>query len=182
MLRNSRTTYGLVSVLLHWIMALLIFALFGLGLWMVTLDYYHAWYHTAPDLHKSLGLLTVLLLGVRLVWRWLDRLPEAEPSYTYWERKLSLAMHRLFYLLIAVMILAGYLISTAEDAGVSFFGLFDVPAILPSFEQQADIAGWIHWALAWLIIICAFLHTVAALRHHFYHRDRTLLKMLGRKG
>jgi len=182
MLRNSSTTYGLITVLLHWSMALLIIGQFAMGLWMVTLDYYDAWYHEAPDLHKSLGLLVAFLWSIRVVWRCLERQPEAEANYTYWEHKLALAMHRLFYVLIVLMIVAGYLISTAEDAGVSFFGVFEMPAMFVAFEQQADIAGWIHWALAWLIIICAFLHTVAALRHHFYNRDRTLLRMLGRKG
>ena len=122
MLRNNRTTYGLVSVLLHWGMALLIVGQFAMGLWMVTLDYYDSWYHSAPDLHKSLGLLVAFLWALRLLWRWVERQPDAEESYTYWERKLSLAMHRLFYLLIALMSIAGYLISTAEDAGVAFSG------------------------------------------------------------
>jgi len=181
MLRNSPTAYGLVSVFLHWVMALLIFGLFGLGLWMVELDYYDSWYHDAPELHKSLGLLAAVLWLIRIMWRCFDQQPEAEISYTYWERKLSVAMHGLFYVLIALMIGAGYLISTAENAGVSFFDLFELPALFEAFDQQADVAGWIHWALAWLIIICAFLHTAAALRHHFYSHDRTLLKMLGRR-
>ncbi|MEZ5523964.1 MAG: cytochrome b [Pseudomonadales bacterium] len=181
MLRNSQTTYGLITVLLHWSMALLIVGLFGLGLWMVDLDYYHTWYHRAPDLHKSLGLLVALLWVLRLLWRCFETLPEPEKSYTAWERRLSLAMHRLFYLMIGIVLLAGYLISTAEQAGISFFGWFEVPALLPEFEQQADLAGWVHWALAWLLIGCAFIHAVAACRHHFYNRDRTLLKMLGRK-
>ena len=61
MLRNSSTCYGLVSVFLHWSMTLLIIGLFALGLWMVTLDYYDVWYHDAPQLHKSLGLLVAAL-------------------------------------------------------------------------------------------------------------------------
>jgi len=181
MLRNSPSAYGLVAVFLHWVMALLIFGLFGLGLWMVELDYYDSWYHDAPDLHKSLGLLVAFLWLIRVLWRYLEQQPEAEANYSYWEHKLALAMHRLFYVLIALMIGAGYLISTAEDAGVSFFGLFEMPALITAFEEQADVAGWIHWALAWLIILCAFLHSAAALRHHLYNRDRTLLKMLGRR-
>ena len=110
-----------------------------------------------------------------------QRQPETETSMTVWERWLALLMHRLFYVLIFLLLLAGYLISTAEAAGIGFFGLFEVPALLPVFELQADIAGWLHWVLAWLLMLCTLLHSVAALRHHFYNRDRTLLKMLGRK-
>jgi cytochrome b561 len=180
MLRNSLARYGLVSVFLHWTTALLIIALFVLGLWMVSLDYYHDWYHRAPALHKSIGLLLAALWLVRLCWRCVDCLPAAEANMLVWERRLALWMHRLFYLLVFALLLTGYLIPTAENAGIDFFGLFEVPAIWPIFEQQADVAGWLHWALAWLLMFCALLHTTAALRHHFYHRDRTLLKMLGR--
>jgi len=181
MLRNSPTNYGLIGVFLHWSMALLLIGLFAMGLWMVTLTYYDEWYHQAPQLHKSLGLLVGALWCVRLLWRVLDRLPEPEATFTVWEQRLAKIMHQLFYLLIFLLVLAGYMISTAEDAGVEFFGLFEVPAVFPAFEGQADVAGWVHWALGWLIMICALLHSVAALRHHFINRDRTLLKMLGRK-
>jgi len=162
-------------------MALLIIGLFAQGLWMVTLDYYDNWYHQAPEWHKSFGLLVAALWLIRLLWRLFDRLPEPEATFTAWEHRLAKAMHQLFYVLIFLLLLAGYMISTAEDAGVDFFGLFEVPAILPAFEGQADVAGWVHWVLGWLIMVCTLLHTVAALRHHFINRDRTLLKMLGRK-
>src|SRR5690606_41580895 len=47
--RNTSRNYGLTSILLHWIGALAVFGLFGLGLWMVGLNYYSSWYRTAPD-------------------------------------------------------------------------------------------------------------------------------------
>jgi len=181
MLRNSSTSYGWISVFLHWSMALLIIGSFALGLWMVTLDYYDSWYHQAPQLHKSLGLLVAALWLIRSLWRLFDRLPEPEASFKAWEYKLGKAMHQLFYVVIFLLLLAGYMISTAEDAGIDFFGLFEVPAVLPSFAEQADVAGWSHWVLGWLLMVCVLLHTAAALRHHFIDHDRTLLKMLGRK-
>ena len=59
--RNTAHRYGLVSVLLHWLIAAAVFGLFGLGLWMVGLDYYSSWYRTAPDLHKGIGVLAFLV-------------------------------------------------------------------------------------------------------------------------
>ena len=55
--RNTSARYGLVSVLLHWSVALVVFGLFGLGFWMVGLSYYDPWRQSAPDLHKSIGIL-----------------------------------------------------------------------------------------------------------------------------
>jgi len=62
-LRNSSRRYGIISISLHWIFAIAVYGMFGLGLWMVTLSYYDGWYHQAPELHKSIGVL--LMLGFR---------------------------------------------------------------------------------------------------------------------
>ena len=60
---------------LHWIVALTVYAMFGLGLWMVTLSYYDGWYHRAPELHKSIGILLMMTLVIRVIWRHISRRP-----------------------------------------------------------------------------------------------------------
>jgi cytochrome b561 len=86
----------------------------------------------------------------------------------------------LYVALFALMI-AGYLISTADGVGISVFGLFDVPALVSNLPNQADTAGEIHLYIAWAVVIFAGLHGLAALKHHFIDRDATLIRMLGRK-
>ena len=77
-------------------------------------------------------------------------------------------------------VISGYLISTADGRGISFFDLAEVPAIICGFETQEDLAGDIHvWATNFLVFL-AGLHGLAALKHHFLDRDETLLRMLGR--
>lgn len=63
-LRNSPNGYGLITIGMHWIVAVAVFGLFGLGLWMRGLDYYSPWYQTAPDIHKSVGLLLLAQSGL----------------------------------------------------------------------------------------------------------------------
>ncbi len=48
MWKNSSAGYGWISIVLHWAVAVLMMALFALGLWMVELGYYDAWYQRAP--------------------------------------------------------------------------------------------------------------------------------------
>ncbi|WJW76439.1 cytochrome b [Thiohalobacter sp. IOR34] len=179
-LRNDRQGYGLVSVGLHWIMAVLVIGLFLLGETMVDLDYTHPWYHKAPDLHRGLGVVTAGLLAFRLVWRLANPLPEilGRP----WERRAALWVHRLFYLLIAAVVTSGYLITTADGQALSVFGAFEIPATLHGLENQEDIAGRVHEWLATLLIALAALHGLAALKHHLLDRDPTLLRMLGAGG
>lgn len=178
--RNSSSRYGLVSMWLHWGIALVVFGLFGLGLWMVELDYYSGWYRTAPDLHKSIGLSLFALMLLRLLWRWLSPPPPTLPSYGKLTRLGAALGHGLLYVGLFALMLSGYLISTADGRGIGLFGLFEVPASITSIPDQEDLAGAVHFYLAWGQVIFAGLHGLAALKHHFIDRDATLTRMLGR--
>lgn len=179
--RNSARRYGLVSILLHWGIALAVFGLFGLGLWMVGLDYYSAWYRTAPDLHKGIGILLLLAMLLRLLWRWVSPPPPALDSYDALTRRGAALVHGLLYLGLFALMISGYLISTADGRAIGVFGWFSVPALVSGLPGQEDIAGRVHLWLAWGLVGLAVLHALAALKHHFIDRDATLSRMLGRE-
>lgn len=179
-LRNTTTDYGLIAIALHWLVAVAVIGLFGLGLWMTGLEYYDAWYRRGPELHKGIGILLFFAVAFRLAWRLLDPAPRPEPTHAAWERRLAGIAHILLYTLLFAVMIAGYLISTADGRPISVFGLFDVPATLSGLPEQEDIAGEVHEWLAFALIGLAALHALAALKHHFIDRDRTLARMLGR--
>ena len=178
--RNTEDDFGGIAVTLHWVTAAVVIGLFVLGLWMVELTYYDAWYRRAPAIHKAVGILLFLVVALRLVWRLSNPAPRPDPAHTPWERRLAATAHIALYLLLFATMGAGYLISTADGRAVDVFGLFSVPATLSGFENQEDLAGDVHLALAITLVSVAGLHALAALKHHFIDRDRTLLKMLGR--
>ena len=171
--------YHPLNIVLHWLMALLIPALFGVGLWMTGLDYYSSWYKTAPDLHKSFGILLALLLLSRFVVIRLFGKPAALGAD--WQQKAAALAHALMYALLLAIMVSGYLISTADNRGIMVFGWFEVPGFGEFFPDQADIAGSIHLYLAWTLIALVALHAAAALKHHFVDKDNTLTRMLGRR-
>ncbi|MFA9460080.1 cytochrome b [Thiohalorhabdus methylotrophus] len=175
-LGNTRDSYGWVAIGLHWISALAIFGLFGLGLWMVELTYYDPWYNRGPALHKSVGILLFGLLLGRILWRRLNPAPTPEGSPL--ERRTAVLAHRAMLGLLLVLMAAGYLISTAEGRGIEVFGWFEVPAVAAGFERQEDLAGWLHRWLSYGLIALVALHAAASLKHHFFDRDRTLRRML----
>lgn len=178
--RNSPNSYGLVSISVHWLVALVFFGLFGLGLWMVELDYYSTWRKTAPELHKSIGLLLFTLMLLRLLWRFLSPLPVPLSSYSRLTRLGAKLGHGLLLFGLFTLMIAGYLISTADGQGIRVFDWFEVPALLSGLPNQEDLAGLVHEYLAWALVILATLHGLAALKHHYLDRDLTLLRMLGR--
>lgn len=179
-LRNHKDGYGLVAVILHWLVAAAVFGLFGLGLWMTELTYYDSWYRQAPWLHKGIGATLFLLVAARLLWRLFDPQPAPLPSHAPWERRAAGIVHRLLYLLLFAVMLSGYLISTADGRPLEVFGLFSIPATVTGIDNLEDVAGRVHLLLASSLVGLALLHAVAALKHGFFDHDRTLLRMLGR--
>jgi cytochrome b561 len=174
--RNTEKGYGLVHIVLHWTVAAMIALMLPLGLWMTGLDYYDPWYKKGPDLHRSIGVLLGLILLVRIAWR-LGSLRPAPVLPPGRELKLARAAHLLLYLLPLLLIVSGYLISTADGRAVDVFGWFEVPATLQGIEGQEDIAGEAHFILAMTLLTLIALHAGAALRHHFILKDDTLRRM-----
>jgi len=179
LLKNTEQAYGWVAIVIHWLMALAIFGMFALGLWMRTLDYYDVWYHRAPDIHKSVGMLLLFMLIFRLAWVAINIKPDILAAA--WERFIAIIVHRTHYVLMLTVMLSGYLMPTAKGVGVDVFDWFTVPATVAGIPQQADVAGAIHLWSAWVLIGLALLHSGAALKHHFVDKDATLLRMLGIK-
>ena len=178
--RNTETNYGLVAICIHWLMALVIPGLFALGLWMVDLTYYDAWYKRAPEIHKGIGALLFLTLVLRVIWRGFNPKPSPEPGLSAFEQVAASSAHGALYLLLFAVTLSGYLISTADGRAIDVFGLFQVPATIAGLPNQADLAGQIHLILAISLVSLAGVHALAALKHHFIDRDRTLARMIGR--
>jgi len=89
-------------------------------------------------------------------------------------------MHHALYLLVFLIGIRGYLISTADGRALSVFGWFEIPALVTSVDNLEDRAGDVHYLLAVALMILAGVHALAALKHHFIDRDATLTRMLGR--
>ena len=179
-LRNTQGTYGLVAVFLHWLVALTVAGMFGLGYWMVGLTYYDSWYKQGPDIHRSLGVLLFTAMLLRVAWRLTNPRPAPVPGHRRWEVVAAHLAHGLLYVLLFVATVSGYLISTADGSSVSVFGWFDVPSITGRIKGMEDTAGVVHYWVTWSVIVLAGIHALGALKHHFIDRDNSLRRMLGR--
>jgi len=178
-MKNSTTHYGYLTILLHWLVAIIVFGMFALGFWMVDLTYYDAWYKSGPALHKSIGICLLMIMLFRGFWRLRQTSPEVLPTHTKFEKKAGHSVHILLYGLLFFIMISGYLISTADDRGIDVFNLFTVPGFGAFIENQEDVAGVIHQYLAYSMMGLVFLHATAALKHHFADKDITLKRMLG---
>jgi len=176
--RNTHTSWGWISIVLHWLSTLVIVGLFALGLWMVELTYYDDWYRTAPDIHRSIGVLLLIATVLRLLWRRMNIVPAVLTTHKNWEIKSAHIAHTVMYILLFAIFISGYLISTADGRGVQVFDWFEIPATLHGIKNQEDIAGEIHLLLAVSLITLVVIHAAGALKHHFIDRDNTLKRMI----
>ena len=133
--RDTLEGYGIVSRLFHWLMAVAIFAMFALGLWMVRLDYYSPYYNSAPEFHRSFGMLLLFALLVRWLWRATNPKPQID-DLTPLEQKASYAVHWGFYILLLAIMVSGYLITTLDGRPVDVFGWFSVPSIFRCVDSR----------------------------------------------
>lgn len=169
--------YSVATRLLHWLVALVILGLIGLGWWMVDLSYYDAWYNRSLELHKSIGLVGLLLAVLFVLWALLRRGPPL-PDMPRWQRIAAHATHGLLFVLMLALPVTGYLISTSAGAGVSVFGVFEVPALVDGGESLRDLAVALHYYMAYGALALVVLHAGAALKHQFIARDGLLRRML----
>jgi cytochrome b561 len=169
--------YDRLTIALHWLTAVLVVALFSAAYIWNSLPPGTPLRKSLQALHISLGLLFTVVFVVRLVWRgWRGR---SLPSHgTSAVRFLSKGMHGLLYVLLTAQIVLGFLLRWAQGEPFMFFGLFSVPSLFSPNKPLAHDFEWFHNYTAWVIIILAAGHAVAALTHHYLLGDSVLKRML----
>lgn len=177
MLKNTTSGYGWLSILLHWLNAIVIFGLFGLGLFMVELDYYDDWYHKSTHWHESIGMLFFMVLVFRFVWRQINIKPEPL-SNSPLQRRIAKLAHLALYVLMFLIPISGYLITTADGHDIAVFDWFKIPSITGNIDNLETLSGTIHYWLSVAIIALSVGHLGAAFKHHFIDKDNTLKRML----
>ena len=128
--------------------------------------------------HKSFGMTVLMLAILRGLWRLRNPPPALPPGMTPVERLLARATHIAFYVLLFVMPLTGWLMSSAKNYSVSWFGLFTWPNLIGKNEHAFELLRSTHDFLSGVLFGIAVLHILAALKHHFWNKDDVLVRML----
>lgn len=175
----------------HWITAALMALVIPLG-WIF------AEFKTKPDshgvlqaplpgttadyasLHKTIGLSIFAIVVARIAYRIANPPPALPGRMASWERAISHASHWLLYLVLLVMPISGYIMSSASDHPISVLGLFDVPK-LPIGKAQGAVAAQIHLAVQFAVYALIVLHVLATAWHLVVRRDAILDRMLPRQ-
>ncbi len=164
--------YHFIAVSLHWLMALGIFALIGVGLAMKWAPLPKHLVFELFQLHKSIGVTILLLAVLRLAWRLIHAPPPLPPAMPARERRAARAGHFVLYALMLFMPLCGWAYVSASPFNVPtvLYGVLPWPHIawLADFHDKKPVADFfkrLHDVGAFVFIVAILGHVGAALRH-----------------
>jgi len=179
--RNTDHSYGFVAKAFHWGMFVILLGLVVLGMYMSDLS------PETPeqmrekfslyDWHRSFGLLILLLVVFRLGWRMINPVPKLPTATSRIEVLSAHIVHGLFYLLMFILPVTGWVMSSFLARPVKFFGL-ELPALAENNKAMGEVFEEIHEVIAFILIFVFVIHLGAALFHHFIRKDDVLLRMV----
>ena len=173
--------YSTVAIVLHWLLALVILGMFGVGVYMTDLPFsplrlkLYNW-------HKWAGVTFLALTVLRLLWRVAHRPPalpraigQAMPG---WQMQAYHATHHVMYALFFAVPLIGWAYSSAAGFPIVLFGQLPLPDLLAVNKELAELIKPLHELTALALMALAGLHMAAALKHQLVDRDGLLSRML----
>ncbi|MGE5320152.1 MAG: cytochrome b [Hyphomicrobiaceae bacterium] len=173
---TSVMRYSTPAIVLHWLVALLIFAAFPLGLYMADLPF-------SPEklklfsYHKWIGVSVFMLAVFRVTWRLTHMPPPLPASVAAWQRRASVIVHGLLYLLILVVPISGWLMSSAKGVQTVWFGVLPLPDLIGKDKALGRQLAEVHETLNYTMLALVVVHVSAALQHHFIERQPFLQRM-----
>lgn len=179
MMLNSKSRWGSISQVLHWVTAVLIFFSIITGLMWWLRQYTQVGVKVISN-HKTVGLLILLIVIVRVIWRQMTALPTPHHSLTITFQKVIKMSHQLIIALMLVMPISGWMMSTAAGYKTNVY----VAKISMPFIKKSDhlvmLTSIVHRYAGWLLLLFIVIHIFIAFWHHFSHKDPTLLRMTPR--
>lgn len=172
--------YTLPAIALHWLLALALLGMFGMGLFMVDLP-------ISPlrlklyNWHKWAGVTVLTLSVLRLVWRLSHRPPalpahvsEAMPAWQHWAHH---GTHHLLYALFFTVPLVGWAYSSAAGFPIVLFGVLPLPDFVPADKALAELIKPWHEITALAMMGLVVMHVAAAIKHQWLDKDQLLSRM-----
>ena len=190
--------YTKTAIILHWLIALGIFAMFGIGWYMADLpkegakqlayDIFdwgiYTWQlseEASPrtfyfNLHKSIGVTLFALIVIRVLWRLTHKPPALLASYKAIERKIATGAHHLLYLLMIALPLSGVIMAINSKYGIKWFGI----SFISGTDNKPARDFWVevHEVIGVILLVIVIVHILGALKHKFIDKDETLSRML----
>lgn len=180
---DTRNRLSHTTVILHWFVGLAVIGMLALGAYMTETET-----RSLYPLHKSLGVLVLLIMVARIAWRIRNGWPEPVGNYANHEKVLAKAVHYVLLIGTVLMPLSGFLMSALGGTGVAVFGVElvarnpdpDNPGrVLAHNGELASFFRGVHGVVAYTLVVAILLHIAGSLKHHVIDKDGTLKRIFG---
>lgn len=130
-------------------------------------------------IHKSLGILALFLIFIRIINRIIKKPPSLPATIPNLDKKLSSLTHFLMYCLMITIPLSGYLMSNSFGYPVHFFSI-QMPTLIGPNLDMAKIFSETHEISAFTLLFVVMLHVAGVVKHLFFdkHKNNLLKRML----
>lgn len=195
-MNDSIQRYNKTAIILHWVIGLLIIAMFALGFWMHelpkelkvdSLDLFNLGIHTIIfqeptslrtfyfNLHKSIGVTLLALILFRVYWRISHPAPAYPSNISARDKKVAGITHKLLYALMLAMPLSGVAMAVNSKYGIKWFGM-DLIAGLDNAAMR-DVFKEAHEIIGTILLVLIVLHVAAAIKHKVFDKDDIMKRM-----
>jgi cytochrome b561 len=175
-LRNTNIEYGSLAKALHWLVAIALFALIYLGLEQAGMERGDE-KNRIRFIHGSIATITLILMTIRVVWRFMNDTPAHPDGMPGWQRMISSVVHWGLYITVFAQLIAGAIMNGTAGNGIPVFGLFSIP--IPVAENHDAHEWWegVH-EFAWIpVAFFIVIHILGALYNHFVVKNDVLRRM-----
>jgi cytochrome b561 len=178
---KSYQRYDLIAITLHWIMAICIILMLGSGFAFDFIDMPKSFKFDLYQWHKSLGIVLLIVVFIRIGWRLFHRPPDEPEELSKRDAILSRVGHWVLYVMMVAMPIVGWMMVSSSPYGLPtfIFGLFEWPHIpgLSNNETINTMAKQMHWIGGWLFLSIIIIHTLAVVKHYYFDNINLLRRM-----
>jgi cytochrome b561 len=175
--------YALVQRLVHWLIALLVLVLLGVGMTLGFLGFdgtKETFGAQVTDAlyayHKTFGVVVLGLMLLRLGFRLVLGAPPYRQPLSGFERAASHTVHGLFYVALLAMPVLGWLATATGGYPVQFFG-WTLPGLIGKDKALSETLFWLHGLVGWVLLGLIVLHIGGAMWHWLIKRDGVMARM-----
>jgi cytochrome b561 len=164
---------------LHWIIAIAMIAMIGFGMYIEDLP-------RSPEkgelmaLHKSVGVIILVLAFIRIAWRAISQYPEALGQMSKMQELVAKLTLLVLILGTVLMPVSGIMMSIGGGHDLAVFGVQLIAGSGEKIELLSKAGHIMHGLGGKLMIVFVILHILGAIKHERIDKDGTLSRMLGR--
>jgi len=175
-LKNTSVDYGSLAKALHWLVAIGLFALIYLGLEQAGMERGDE-KSRIRFIHSSIATITLILMTIRVIWRFMSESPAYPDDMPGWQRMSSSVVHWGLYIAVFAQLFGGAMMSGTAGRGLPVFGFFSIP--VPVAEDRDAHEWWEEFhEVVWIpIAVLVTVHILAALYNHFIVKNDVLRRM-----